>query len=295
MSTPQSTTDLQLQSQLESNFKSALPPRKRAKTQEEKEQRRIERILRNRRAAHASREKKRKHVEYLESYVQELELQLTRVLANQTVLEEDCKPSAETLAKLEALKDLSDYKENCCLTSTVTSTSTSEPSSKKRKASQDDDEDDEDDYDDYDDAKEGATDDLEVKAEESDAVPVAPQLSVKQAASEVANSPLMGAQPVQNAYLNIQGQNHYYNYLSPISINSPIYESPMDLTLDSYSPSPSTTSSQEDLVLFHNLSNVPKTILPSSMDFTLKHEESELSDLLLFSDLSHTPAVSVAM
>ena len=39
-------------------FKSTLPPRKRAKTQEEKEQRKIERILRNRRAAHASREKK---------------------------------------------------------------------------------------------------------------------------------------------------------------------------------------------------------------------------------------------
>uniref|UniRef100_A0A060T574 ARAD1B08294p1 n=1 Tax=Blastobotrys adeninivorans TaxID=409370 RepID=A0A060T574_BLAAD len=44
----------------------ALPPRKRAKTEDEKEQRRVERILRNRQAAHASREKKRKHVEDLE-------------------------------------------------------------------------------------------------------------------------------------------------------------------------------------------------------------------------------------
>lgn len=44
----------------------ALPPRKRAKTTEEKEQRRIQRIMRNRQAAHASREKKRKHVENLE-------------------------------------------------------------------------------------------------------------------------------------------------------------------------------------------------------------------------------------
>lgn len=43
-----------------------LPPRKRAKTKDEKEQRRIERIMRNRQAAHASREKKRKHVEELE-------------------------------------------------------------------------------------------------------------------------------------------------------------------------------------------------------------------------------------
>lgn len=44
----------------------ALPPRKRAKTKDEKEQRRIERIMRNRQAAHASREKKRRHVEELE-------------------------------------------------------------------------------------------------------------------------------------------------------------------------------------------------------------------------------------
>lgn len=43
-----------------------LPPRKRAKTKDEKEQRRVERIMRNRQAAHASREKKRKHVEELE-------------------------------------------------------------------------------------------------------------------------------------------------------------------------------------------------------------------------------------
>lgn len=44
----------------------SLPPRKRAKTKDEKEQRRIERIMRNRQAAHASREKKRKHLEELE-------------------------------------------------------------------------------------------------------------------------------------------------------------------------------------------------------------------------------------
>ena len=48
------------------DFKSTLPPRKRAKTQEEKEQRRIERILRNRKAAHQSREKKRIHLKFLE-------------------------------------------------------------------------------------------------------------------------------------------------------------------------------------------------------------------------------------
>ncbi|KAJ8104240.1 hypothetical protein POJ06DRAFT_244018 [Lipomyces tetrasporus] len=44
----------------------ALPPRKRAKTAVEKEQRRVERILRNRQAAQSSREKKRKQLEELE-------------------------------------------------------------------------------------------------------------------------------------------------------------------------------------------------------------------------------------
>ncbi|KAK9459557.1 uncharacterized protein V1516DRAFT_680229 [Lipomyces oligophaga] len=44
----------------------ALPPRKRAKTAIEKEQRRVERILRNRQAAQSSREKKRRQLEELE-------------------------------------------------------------------------------------------------------------------------------------------------------------------------------------------------------------------------------------
>lgn len=64
---------------------SPLPPRKRAKTQEEKEQRRIERIMRNRQAAHASREKKRKHLETLEGRCTELEtenLQLRSALSD---------------------------------------------------------------------------------------------------------------------------------------------------------------------------------------------------------------------
>ncbi|CAK1360572.1 unnamed protein product [Cercospora beticola] len=45
--------------------KTALPPRKRAKTEDEKEQRRIERIKRNRAAAHNSRERKRQETEDL--------------------------------------------------------------------------------------------------------------------------------------------------------------------------------------------------------------------------------------
>lgn len=45
--------------------KTTLPPRKRAKTDDEKEQRRIERIKRNRAAAHNSRERKRVEAEHL--------------------------------------------------------------------------------------------------------------------------------------------------------------------------------------------------------------------------------------
>ena len=45
--------------------KTTLPPRKRAKTDDEKEQRRIERIKRNRAAAHNSRERKRQETEVL--------------------------------------------------------------------------------------------------------------------------------------------------------------------------------------------------------------------------------------
>ncbi|CCH60751.1 hypothetical protein TBLA_0D02470 [Henningerozyma blattae CBS 6284] len=48
------------------DFKFTLPPRKRARTKEEKEQRRIERVLRNRKAAYASREKKRRYIKFLE-------------------------------------------------------------------------------------------------------------------------------------------------------------------------------------------------------------------------------------
>lgn len=68
------------------NSKSILPPRKRAKTKEEKEQRRVERILRNRRAAHASREKKRKYVEHLESHIKALTNNLEKFQKNQELL-----------------------------------------------------------------------------------------------------------------------------------------------------------------------------------------------------------------
>ncbi|KAJ9649507.1 transcription factor that binds to CRE motif [Coniosporium apollinis] len=56
--------------------KTNLPPRKRAKTQDEKEQRRIERIKRNRLAAHNSRERKRVEVEELQQKNEALEEQV---------------------------------------------------------------------------------------------------------------------------------------------------------------------------------------------------------------------------
>ncbi|KAJ0332603.1 hypothetical protein COL922a_011217 [Colletotrichum nupharicola] len=69
--------------------KTNLPPRKRAKTEDEKEQRRVERVLRNRRAAQSSRERKRLEVEALERRNKELEAALTNVTkANQLLVEE---------------------------------------------------------------------------------------------------------------------------------------------------------------------------------------------------------------
>ncbi|KKA28938.1 hypothetical protein TD95_004431 [Thielaviopsis punctulata] len=69
--------------------KTNLPPRKRAKTADEKEQRRVERVLRNRRAAQSSRERKRLEVEALERRNKELETRITLVeRANMILLEE---------------------------------------------------------------------------------------------------------------------------------------------------------------------------------------------------------------
>ena len=61
--------------------KTNLPPRKRAKTEDEKEQRRIERVKRNRLAAHNSRERKRAEVDQLTSEKQCLEAQMKSMQA----------------------------------------------------------------------------------------------------------------------------------------------------------------------------------------------------------------------
>jgi len=66
--------------------KTNLPPRKRAKTEDEKEQRRVERVLRNRRAAQSSRERKRQEVENLEKRNKDLESALRKLQQDNTLL-----------------------------------------------------------------------------------------------------------------------------------------------------------------------------------------------------------------
>lgn len=60
--------------------KTNLPPRKRAKTEDEKEQRRIERVKRNRLAAHNSRERKRQEYEHIQIEKDKLEADLHAAL-----------------------------------------------------------------------------------------------------------------------------------------------------------------------------------------------------------------------
>lgn len=60
--------------------------RKRAKTEEEKEQRHVERVLRNRRSAHNSRERRKLEVEELDKRNQELELLLDAVKRANAIL-----------------------------------------------------------------------------------------------------------------------------------------------------------------------------------------------------------------
>ncbi|KAL6835943.1 transcriptional activator HAC1 [Trichoderma afarasin] len=69
--------------------KTNLPPRKRAKTEDEKEQRRVERVLRNRRAAQSSRERKRLEVEALEKRNKELETLLHSAQKTNLILVEE--------------------------------------------------------------------------------------------------------------------------------------------------------------------------------------------------------------
>lgn len=67
------------------------PHRKRAKTEDEKEQRRVERVIRNRKAASASRERKRQEAEALALRNKELEAQLSLLQERNQQLERELK------------------------------------------------------------------------------------------------------------------------------------------------------------------------------------------------------------
>ncbi|KAL2001781.1 hypothetical protein VTN02DRAFT_1244 [Thermoascus thermophilus] len=82
--------------------KTNLPPRKRAKTEDEKEQRRIERVLRNRAAAQTSRERKRLEVEKLEGEKKRIEQQNEFLLQRLAQMEAENNRLNRQVAQLSA-------------------------------------------------------------------------------------------------------------------------------------------------------------------------------------------------
>lgn len=225
----------------DSAFKSSLPPRKRAKTKEEKEQRRVERILRNRRAAHASREKKRKHVEYLESYVVKLEQNLTKLQSNLDQVLPLCDKSKLLGVEIHETENLLDLKEkiHANLSSATsydendTSRSASadlEPSPKKQKMYMRD-------------SSEPEGDDDRLNFDDS---------PVKSEQTESEEKGLLSVK---------ESDNTYFNYLSPISINSPI-NSPIDLTLKKSDSSMPSFSLDDPTT--HNESSISSVSTPIS-------------------------------
>jgi hypothetical protein len=71
--------------------KTSLPPRKRAKTEDEKEQRRIERVKRNRLAAHNSRERKRQEYEVLQADKDQMADKMQRMVDKMARMEAELK------------------------------------------------------------------------------------------------------------------------------------------------------------------------------------------------------------
>ncbi|KAJ5130201.1 uncharacterized protein N7515_006240 [Penicillium bovifimosum] len=82
--------------------KTNLPPRKRAKTDDEKEQRRIERVLRNRAAAQTSRERKRLEMEKLETEKIRMEQQNQFLIQRLAQMETENNRLSQQVAKLSA-------------------------------------------------------------------------------------------------------------------------------------------------------------------------------------------------
>lgn len=195
---------------VKANFKTSLPPRKRAKTQEEKEQRRVERILRNRRAAHASREKKRKHVEYLESYVLALERNNQNLASNFDKL---CglvpkdKLAALDLAQLDDVSDLKGkIHENLTCNSIQTRNDVTSSGCGFESL---------------------VEADVEVKSEETDSETT---FSSTVPASSPVRKQIKTEYATETTDLSLNSGSGYFTYMSPISINSSV-NSPLDLRI----------------------------------------------------------------
>lgn len=106
--------------------KTNLPPRKRAKTEDEKEQRRIERVLRNRQAAQSSRERKRQEVEKLEGEKMSIEEQNKMLKERLMTVEHEKFKLAQQVAKLTA--DMSKFRRGSLAPPSVSASCTPSPS-----------------------------------------------------------------------------------------------------------------------------------------------------------------------
>ncbi|QFZ28489.1 putative transcriptional activator [Clavispora lusitaniae] len=219
---------------VETSFKSSLPPRKRAKTQEEKEQRRVERILRNRRAAHASREKKRKHVEYLESYVLALEKN-TQILAVNLHKVSELVPKDKLAALgLSQPDDISELKEKIHENLTCNNFSMK--------------------------SEEGRMHDPQSKSSETDDSET--NFSTGDITNSIASSASI-ANPVKledtESDLLINSSGGYFNYMSPVSISSSV-NSPLDLRLKKSDPNdtPTKISSGASSPFSNSIPNTPE-------------------------------------
>lgn len=234
------------------NFKSSLPPRKRAKTEEEKEQRRVERILRNRRAAHASREKKRKHVEYLEAYVLALENNMATLSANYSSVKNLV--SLEKLASvpLAQLEDLSELKQTIHSNLTVPCASTSVSGSPVPES-----------------ADVSLIQGMEADDDCESTGPKSPLILVKK-------------EPVDSSMLAAPSSS-FFNYLSPVSIHSPV-NSPINLTLKSHDGSSSSESDSSPNTPEFSTSVSDGLIIDSAttgIDFMAQNSEVILSPRVL--------------
>lgn len=100
--------------------------RKRAKTEDEKEQRRIERVLRNRQAAQSSRERKRQEVEKLEGEKMSIEEQNIMLKERLMTVEHEKFQLAQQVAKMSA--EMARYRKGSLAPSSVTTSCAPSPS-----------------------------------------------------------------------------------------------------------------------------------------------------------------------